>query len=81
MAKQVISPEEFIVEVNKRLPEHHAYKPGWRIFFYPEGSDATTAKGFDVKPRRDIGHITQVITLVLSQYTVSPLISRVERAH
>jgi hypothetical protein len=75
MATQIISPEEFIAEVNKRLPNHHAYKPTWRVYLYPEGASGTTASGYEIEPSGDIGHIRQVIDQVLSQYAVNPHIA------
>ncbi|KVC93222.1 hypothetical protein [Burkholderia ubonensis] len=76
MTKSVISPEEFIAEVNRRLPNHHAYEAGWRVFLYPEGADGATASGYDLEPRAAVGHIKQVIDHVNSLYTVDPNISR-----
>lgn len=61
MAKQVISPEHFIAEVNKRLPNHPAYKSNWCVFLHPEGSKGTTAGGYGIEPREDIGYINEVV--------------------
>jgi hypothetical protein len=47
MAKPSLSPEQFVAEVNRRLPEHHLYKPGMRVFLYPRGSTDQTASGTD----------------------------------
>lgn len=77
MSKPVISPEEFIAEVNRRLPNHHAYEAGWRVFLFPEGTNGRTATGYDLEPQSAVGHIKQVIDHVNSNYAVDPFMSRV----
>jgi hypothetical protein len=52
MAKSVICPEEFIAEVNKRLPDHHAYKPGMRVFLVRNGATSATTTGYDSNPKK-----------------------------
>lgn len=34
-SKLVISPEEFIAEVNKRMPDIGGYEPGMHVSLYP----------------------------------------------
>jgi len=76
MTKRVISPEEFIAEVNRLLKRHHAFKSNWSVYLVPPGSDGRTATGYEIEPRDAIGHIAQVIDHVLSSYDVNPHISR-----
>src|SRR6516162_8128109 len=43
MQKVAITPEEFIDEINRRLPEHDCYTPGLQMFLVPRngvGNDA-----------------------------------------
>ncbi|WP_186143803.1 hypothetical protein [Burkholderia gladioli] len=75
MAKTAISPEQFVAEVNKRLPNHHAYQRGWRVFLYPEGT-GTVATGYGIEPRDAAGHIVQVVDHVRSLFAVVPDIGR-----
>lgn len=79
MANPVISPEEFIAEVNKRLPNHHAYKPGMRVFLVPIGADGKRAAGYDWEPKDldTIGAVAAVADHVRSDFVVDPDISRV----
>jgi hypothetical protein len=46
-AKPKLTPEQFVDEVNRRLPSHSQYRPGMRIFLYPPGSNGGTASGLD----------------------------------
>jgi hypothetical protein len=78
MSKPVISPEEFIAEVNKRLPSVGGYETGMRVSLYPEGSNGVTASGYSLEPdtieaRAVVG---TAISQVLFEFDVNPHISR-----
>ncbi|BCF97401.1 hypothetical protein PPGU19_019700 [Paraburkholderia sp. PGU19] len=78
MSKPVISPEEFIAEVNKRLPNIGGYETGMRISLYPEGSNGVNASGYSLEPdtietRAVVGTI---VSQVLFEFDVNPHISR-----
>ncbi|CAN7379231.1 hypothetical protein [Paraburkholderia sp. SIMBA_054] len=78
MSKPVISPEEFIAEVNKRLPSIGGYETGMRVSLYPEGSNGVTASGYSLEPdtieaRAVVG---TAISQVLFAFDVNPHISR-----
>ena len=78
MSKPVISPEEFIAEVNKRLPNIGGYEPGMHVSLYPEGSTGATASGYSLEPdtietRAIVG---TAISKVLSEFDVDPNLSR-----
>jgi hypothetical protein len=68
MARPVISPEAFIAEVNKRLPGHHAYKPGMRVFLVPKGATSATAAGYDFEPGEAKGVVANIVDQVLKEY-------------
>ncbi|MCO8321916.1 hypothetical protein ABEG10_08380 [Burkholderia cenocepacia] len=72
MSKPAISREQFIVEVNQRLPNHHAYRVGWRVFLFPEGADPGAVTGWSIEPRSAIGHIRQVTDHVFSLFAIDP---------
>lgn len=78
MAKQVLSPEEFVAEINKRLPSHHGYKEGLHVFLVPLGASGATATGYDWEPsdRDTIAAVAAAGDHVASQYDVDPFISR-----
>jgi hypothetical protein len=74
----MISPEEFIAEVNKRLPSVGGYETGMRVSLYPEGSNGVTASGYSLEPdtieaRAVVG---TAISQVLFEFDVNPHISR-----
>ncbi|MFM0163916.1 hypothetical protein PQR39_26315 [Paraburkholderia sediminicola] len=78
MAKPVISPEEFIAEVNKRLPDHGTFKNGLHVFLVPRRATGATARGYDWEPK-DLDSTTAVAAVadhVDSAYDVDPFISR-----
>lgn len=78
MAKPVISPEEFIAEVNKRLPDHAAYSNGLHVFLVPRGATGAAATGYDWEPK-DLDSTTAVAAVadhIDSEYDVDPFISR-----
>jgi hypothetical protein len=79
MAKQVISPEEFIAEINTRLPDHHAYEAGMHVFLVPIGATGRSASGYDWEPKDlvTIGVIASIVSRVESEYVVDPHISRI----
>jgi hypothetical protein len=68
MAKPVISPEAFIAEVNKRLPDHHAYKQGMRVFLVPSGATSATATEYDFEPEEAKGVVANVVDQILVEY-------------
>ncbi|MDN4573717.1 hypothetical protein DBB29_09025 [Pandoraea cepalis] len=79
MAKSVLSPEQFIDEVNRRLPGMYGYKPGMRAFLVPEGATGATATGYDFTPSDDLGTVgagKAASDSVLREYDVNPYISR-----
>ncbi|WP_175920340.1 hypothetical protein [Burkholderia pyrrocinia] len=78
MAKPVISPEEFIAEVNKRLPKHAEFKSGMRVFLVPNGADGKSASGYGFEPRDRVttGVVAAVADQVASEFVVDPTISR-----
>ncbi|MBY4733954.1 hypothetical protein K6V90_25780 [Cupriavidus pauculus] len=51
MAKTKISVENFVDEVNRRLPAQYGYRPEWRFFLVPEGAGAAEAIGYSWEPR------------------------------
>ena len=51
MRKPVISPEEFVNEVNRRLPDHDCYTTGLHMFLLPRTGRAEDAVGIDWEPR------------------------------
>jgi hypothetical protein len=53
MAKHILSPEEFIEEVNRQLPDHFAYKAGMRVFLVPPDANGETSSGYDWEPKGD----------------------------
>jgi hypothetical protein len=74
----MVSPEEFIAEVNKRLPSVGGYETGMRVSLYPEGSNGVTASGYSLEPdtieaRAVVG---TAISQVLFEFDVNPHISR-----
>ncbi|OYD74331.1 UNVERIFIED_ORG: hypothetical protein BDU10_6044 [Burkholderia sp. CF145] len=78
MSKPMVSPEEFIAEVNKRLPSVGGYETGMRVSLYPEGSNGVTASGYSLEPdtieaRAVVG---TAISQVLFEFDVNPHISR-----
>jgi hypothetical protein len=79
MAKQVISPEEFINKVNDRLPGCIGYKDGLRVFLVPEGASGKDASGYNWTFRDDldaIGAVAMAANLVEKEFDVDPNISR-----
>lgn len=76
MSKPVISREQFIVEVNQRLPKHHAYQAGWRVFLFPEGAAPEAVTGWGIEPRSAIGHIRQVTDHVFSLFAIDAAFGR-----
>jgi hypothetical protein len=78
MSKPMISPEEFIAEVNKRLPNIGGYETGMRVSLYPEGSNGATASGYSLEPdtiesRAVVGN---AISRVLFEFDIDPHLSR-----
>ena len=70
--------EEFIAEVNKRLPNIGGYETGMRVSLYPEGSNGATTSGYSLKPdtieaRAVVG---TAVFQVLFEFDVNPHISR-----
>jgi hypothetical protein len=77
MAKPVISPEEFIAEMNKRIKEHGAYEDGMRVFLVPEGATGRTASGYGFDgPGRVQMVVGTVHDHVEALYVTDPYISR-----
>jgi hypothetical protein len=78
MAQQVISPEEFIAEVNRRLPSHPAYTRGMHAFLVPLGADGKTATGYDWDPDglATTGVVATVAAQVEKEFEINPYISR-----
>jgi len=78
MAKRVISPEEFIAEVNNRLPSHGGYAPGMHAFLVPRGADGKTASGYDWEPDglATTGVVATIAAQVEAEFDVNPYISR-----
>lgn len=78
MAKPVISPEEFIAEVNKRLSSHPAFAPGMRAFLVPPGANGKTASGYDWEPDglATTGVVAATAQQVEAEFDVNPYISR-----
>ncbi|EON13109.1 hypothetical protein [Pandoraea sp. SD6-2] len=79
MAKPVLSPEQFINEVNRRLPNMFGYKPGMKAFLVPDGADGAHATGYDCEPDdlATIGAVKAASDAVLREFDVNPYISRV----
>lgn len=65
MHKQIVSPDEFIAEMNRRLPRQYGYKPGLHVFLSPKGSTSATATGYNFEPH-DLDCVTAV-SLVAGQ--------------
>ncbi|MGF6444372.1 hypothetical protein [Paraburkholderia youngii] len=79
MSKPVISREQFIDEVNKRLPSHHKYRVGMRVFLAPEGASGESATGYDRYPNDAVtsGVVAAVVNLVREDFVVEPSITHV----
>ncbi|MEM5341299.1 hypothetical protein [Paraburkholderia azotifigens] len=78
MSKPMISPEEFIAEVNKRLPNIGGYATGMSVSLYPEGSNGATASGYSletdtIEARAVVG---TAVAQVLLEFDIDPHISR-----
>ena len=78
MAKQVISPEEFIAEINKRLPGYRPTRLACASLV-PPGATGASAAGYDWEPKDlfTVGVIATVAWHLESEFAVSPHISRV----
>jgi hypothetical protein len=78
MSKPVISPEEFIAEVNERLPNIGGYEKGMRVSLYPEGSNGATASGHGLEPDTIKARAVAgtAVSKVLFEFDVNPHISR-----
>lgn len=78
MAKPVLSPEEFIAEVNRRLPNHPAYTQNMHAFLVPPGADGKTASGYDWEPDglATTGVVAAIAAQVEAEFDVNPQISR-----
>lgn len=77
MAKQVISPEEFIAEVNKRMRQHPAFEEGMRVFLTPLGASGKTAGGYDFEGPGLVELVTSdAHAYVTSLYETDPRLSR-----
>ncbi len=78
MEKPAISPEEFITEVNKRLPSHPACTRGMHAFLVPRGADVATASGYDWEPDglATTGVVAAIAAQVEAEFDVTPYISR-----
>jgi hypothetical protein len=77
MAKPVISPEEFIAEMNKRIKGHGAYEDGMRVFLVPEGANGKTASGYGFEGPGPIQMVVGAAHAhVESLYVTDPYISR-----
>lgn len=79
MEKPVISPEEYIEQVNKRLPNCFGYREGLRVFLVPEGADGRMATGYDWTFRDSldvIGAVAAAAALVDEEFVVDPHIAR-----
>lgn len=50
MEKPIITPEEFVDEINRRLPEHDCYSPGLQLFLISRNSVGNDATGIDWEP-------------------------------
>ncbi|VWB16628.1 hypothetical protein BLA14095_00487 [Burkholderia lata] len=78
MAREIVPPERYVEEINKRLPDCHGYQNGLRVFLVPEGADGKTASGYDWTFRRDlgaIGSVSDAVALVDKEFIVDPHIS------
>ncbi|OUL80706.1 hypothetical protein [Paraburkholderia hospita] len=78
MSKLIISPEEFIAEVNKQLPNIGGYESGMLVSLYPEGSNGASASGYSLEPdtietRAVVG---TAVSQVLFEFDVDPNLSR-----
>lgn len=72
MAKPSLTPEQFVDEVNRRLPEHPLYQPGMRVFLYPRGSTGQTANGVDFEgPGSARGVTADIENQVRNEYEIS----------
>jgi hypothetical protein len=74
MQKPVISPEEFVNEVNRRLPEHDCYTAGLQMFLLPRNGRAEDAIGIDWEPRaarNAVIAISETHRQVSAEFTVS----------
>ncbi|WP_334052149.1 hypothetical protein [Burkholderia cepacia] len=78
MAREVISPERYVDELNKRLPGCLGFREGLRVFLVPEGSDGKTATGYDWTFRDSLDAIAAVsaaAAMVDAEFQVDPHIS------
>lgn len=75
MAKPILTPQQFVDEVNSRLPGHAMYQPGMRVFLVPVGSDQPTGTDFE-GPGPAQGVTADVENHVRSEYDVVPALRR-----
>lgn len=81
MAREVISPERYVEELNKRLPGCLGYREGLRVFLVPEGANGNTATGYDWTFRDSLDAIAAVsaaAALVDKEFAVNPHISETD---
>ena len=79
MEKPIITPEEFVDEINRRLPEHDCYTQGLQMFLVPRGAMPDEAIGIDWEPRNARNGVIAVIEVhreVASEFSVSKHLGR-----
>lgn len=79
MEKPIITPDEFVDEINRRLPEHDCYSPGLQMFLVPRNGVANDAIGIDWEPRdadNGVIAISEVHGEVAGEFTVSKHLGR-----
>ncbi|WP_035996239.1 hypothetical protein [Paraburkholderia caribensis] len=79
MEKPIITPEEFVDEINRRLPDHDCYTQGLQMFLIPRGAMADEAIGIDWEPRNarnGVIAVSEVHREVASEFSVSKHLGR-----
>ncbi|WP_322047247.1 hypothetical protein [Paraburkholderia sp. J67] len=79
MRKPVLTPEEFVDEINRRLPEHDCYTAGLQMFLLPRNGRGEDAIGIDWEPRtarNGVIAISEIHREVSAEFVVSKYLGR-----
>lgn len=79
MQKPIITPEEFVDEINRRLPEHDCYSTGLQMFLVPRNGRGEDAIGIDWEPRtarNGVIAVSEIHEEVANEFVVSKHLGR-----
>lgn len=69
MARQKLTPEQYITELNRRLQKHEEYRQGMAFVAYPDGSSGRGMSGYSITgPFELTGIYAQVAHEVAQQF-------------